>query len=235
MSDETAIQVNFGRPLPLFPLDSVSLLPQQVLPVHIFEPRYRQMIEHSLDGAGQIAMCIFSGNAWKENYHGRPPLRRAVCIGQIVQHERLEDGRFNILMQGVCRAKLVRELPASEDRLYRVGMLEPVGLDYAGHEDLSHVRDEIGKLLIAGGLSKFSTARPVLEWLNNEEIPSAVLLELVTFAMITEPKLRYKLLAEPDAGVRSSLILAELEHLDRMVIQAKAQQPEDWPKGCSWN
>ena len=52
MSDETAIQVNFGRPMPVFPLDQVTLLPQQVLPLHIFEPRYRQMVTDALDGSG---------------------------------------------------------------------------------------------------------------------------------------------------------------------------------------
>src|SRR3954467_9840508 len=85
MSEETSIQVNFGRPLPLFPLDAVTLLPQQLLPLHIFEERYRQMVEHALDGSGQLAMAVLDGSGKGEE--GNPPIRPAVCIGQIAQHE----------------------------------------------------------------------------------------------------------------------------------------------------
>ena len=117
MSEDNTVQVNFGKPIPLFPLDSAVLLPQQVLPLHIFEPRYRQMVERALDGAGQIAMAVFEGESWKQQYHGRPALRPAVCIGQIVQHERLPDGRYNIILQGVCRARISKESARDGERL----------------------------------------------------------------------------------------------------------------------
>src|SRR5436190_23857895 len=103
MYEETSIQVNFGRPTALFPLDAVTLLPQQLLPLHIFEERYRQMIDHALDGSGQIALAIlepalastasFSGTTeqWKKDALGRPAIKPAVCVGQIVQHEKLFD------------------------------------------------------------------------------------------------------------------------------------------------
>ena len=117
MSDETAIQVNFGRPRPIFPLDQVTLLPQQVLPLHIFEPRYRQMVTDALDGSGQIAMAVFEGRDWKQQYHGRPPIRPAVCIGHIAQHEKLADGRYNIILRGVCRARVIKELAPRDARL----------------------------------------------------------------------------------------------------------------------
>ena len=58
MPDEVSIRVNFNKPIPLFPLDSVVLLPQQVMPLHIFEPRYRQMVDEALDSVGQIAMAV---------------------------------------------------------------------------------------------------------------------------------------------------------------------------------
>ncbi|MBS0198712.1 MAG: LON peptidase substrate-binding domain-containing protein [Planctomycetes bacterium] len=235
MSEENAIQVNFGKPMPVFPLDAPVLLPQQVLPLHIFEPRYRQMVEHSLDASGQIAMAMFAGSGWKTQYHGRPRLRPAVCVGQIVQHDRLPDGRYNILLQGVCRARIVKELPASEDRLYRMAMFEPIGLEQADNADLGKVRQEISQLLAAGPLSRMLAAEPVLEWVNNDDIPSPALLELVSFAMINDASLRYRLLAEADISTRAGLILGELHHLQRLIERADAQHPEQWPKGCSWN
>ena len=58
-----------------------DLLPQQVIPLRIFEPRYKQMVEDVLDGTGQFAIAVFSGRRWKQEYHGKPPIRPAVCIG----------------------------------------------------------------------------------------------------------------------------------------------------------
>jgi hypothetical protein len=60
MAEEMSIRVNFSRPLPLFPLPQVVMLPQQITPLHIFEPRYRQMVDRALDGAGQIAMAKYA-------------------------------------------------------------------------------------------------------------------------------------------------------------------------------
>lgn len=101
MSDEIAIQVHFGKPMPLFPLGVVALMPQQVAPFHIFEPRYRQMIGDALDGSGQIAMATYdTSNLDEFDYSGDTmPLRPAVCVGQVFQHERLPDGHYNILLQ----------------------------------------------------------------------------------------------------------------------------------------
>jgi Lon protease-like protein len=260
MSEETSIQVNFGRPVPLFPLDAVTLLPQQLLPLHVFEERYRQMVDHALDGSGQIAMAIFEGEEWKKDYHGRPSIKPAVCVGQIVQHEKLFDGRYNLLIQGVCRAKVVEELPPQEGRLYRMAMLEPVGLDPGttviseeGDEDdeeddsidldlpieeppaLSAVRERIGEMLSEGPLTQLVAAEPVLEFVRNNEVPVGPLLELVSFMLITDPTLRYQLLAEPDMEARAGMIMGELEHLSGLIKRAGAQRPQDWPKGLSWN
>lgn len=252
MSEETSIQVNFGKPMPLFPLDKVTLLPQQVLPLHIFEPRYRQMIEHALDGSGQFAMAVFEGADWKQQYHGHPPIRPAVCVGQIMQHEKLPDGRYNVLIQGVCRARIISEVPAEEGRLYRLAMLEPVGLENARNEldeiegegatyvgestpFLSEARERMREMLSEGPLTRMAVAKDVLEYVKNADFHPSALLELVSFTLISDDRLRYKLLAEPSADQRARLILGELDHLSSLIRRAEAQRPEEWPKGCSWN
>src|SRR5262245_50474069 len=108
------IRVNFSKPMPLFPLPDAVLLPHAVQPLHIFEPRYRKLIEDVLDHAGQMAMATFRGENWKLDYHGTPPLRPAVCVGQIVHHDALSDGGHNILLHGVCRAKIDRIIEPNE-------------------------------------------------------------------------------------------------------------------------
>ena len=120
------VQVNFGRPMPLFPLPDTVLLPHAVLPLHIFEPRYRQMVEDVLDASGQIAMATFNDKDWKSHYHGTPPLRPAVCVGQIVQHEAMDDGRHNILLHGVCRARITRWSSPTMSGRIRLAKLAPL-------------------------------------------------------------------------------------------------------------
>lgn len=233
--EESTVRVNFGKPMPLFPLDSVSLLPQQVLPLHIFEPRYRQMMEHAIDGSGQFAMAVFKGRAWKEQYHGRPPLMRAVCVGQIAQHEKLSDGRFNVLMQGVCRARITREFPGDDVRLYRVATLEPVDAVIHPDEDLADAREFLEEALTDGPLAQLAASRAVLEYVNNTDVPTSALLELVSFTMLSGKSLRYRLLAEGDVQRRAAIIRSELISLANLIRRGAAQHPEDWPKGLSWN
>lgn len=233
--EETAIQVNFSRPMPLFPLDSATLLPQQILPLHIFEDRYLQMVNDALDGAGQIAMAVFRGSRWKEEYQGRPPLRPAVCIGQIVQHEQLPGSRYNILIQGICRARIIEELDAEEGVLYRCATLLPVGVDDIDEADLESLRDWLDEALTDSPLAQMTAAETILGYIHNEQIPTSALLELVSFTMTATGELRYRLLAEGDVTRRADLLRGELEHIQSIIRRAQAQHPEEWPKGCSWN
>jgi Lon protease-like protein len=241
VADEQAIQVNFAKPIPLFPLEGVVMLPQQVLPLHIFEARYRQMIERSLDGSGQIAMAVYADARGADN--ARPSLKPAVCVGQIMQHERLPDGRFNVLIQGVCRARIVRETPGNSEmyeedkpsRLYREAILEPIGIDAEVETKLYGVRERLGELLEDGRLTELKNGGWVLERVRDDDIPTAVLLELVAFALPLRREVKYHLLEEADAGERAEIVESELRSLSRLVLLSSTQHAENWPKGCSWN
>jgi len=236
VSDETTIQVNFGRPMPLFPLDQVALLPQQVRPLHVFEPRYRQMVEHALDGAGQIALAVFERRPSDQaEYLGSPTIRPAVCVGQIVQHEKLPDGRYNILVQGICRARVLNEVPPDDDRLYRAAMLEPIGAENGDEGMLGSIRGRLESCLSEGELAHMRRAREIAEFLRNERIPTSALMEVVSFTMITDPAVQYRLLSEGDPLARWEIISHELDGLERLIRIASKQHPEEWPKGCSWN
>jgi len=234
VNEETTIKVDFRRPMPLFPLDSVVLLPHQIQPLHIFEPRYKQMVSHALDGPGQIAMGVFEGDRWKTEYHGNPPVRPAVCVGQIVQHDRLPSGEYNVLLQGVCRARIADESLPDGQRLYREVALQAVATE-ANPPELPGVRDRLEQLFSETSLNRLSASEWLLERVRNEEIPVAALLELVSFTVLSDRDVRYTLLAEPDARRRADIIDAQLEGLDRLLRRAEQQHPEEWPKGCSWN
>src|SRR5262249_15697251 len=109
MSDDSSLPSDFSGTARLFPLPNVVLFPQVMLALHIFEPRYRQMTEEALAGDRLIAMVLLKPG-WDEEHEVRPPLHRIVCLGRIVADQRLDDGRFNILLRGVSRARIVEEL-----------------------------------------------------------------------------------------------------------------------------
>lgn len=234
-TEENTIQVNFSRALPLFPLDQVTLLPQQVLPLHIFEPRYRQMVSDALDGAGQIAMAVFQGKRWKQEYHGRPPVRPAVCVGHIAQHEKLPDGRYNLVLRGVCRAKVVNEVSPAEGRLYREAMLEPMGLSQDETPFLTRLRAAIETRLDRGTLQRLSQADTLLEFVRDDDIPTTALLELISFTLVEDKEKRYRLLEEGDADARARIVSVELNNLDRLIRMALPQVGEKYPRGYTPN
>lgn len=237
MSEETTFQVNFGRPMPIFPLNSVVLLPHGLTQLHIFEERYRQMVGDALDGSGQIAMAVFEGDRWMQEYHGRPPVRPAVCIGQIIQHRRLPDGRYDILLQGICRARIVEELPPSEDRLYRCAMLEPVGLPVGSDEeaDLEPYRERLASLLSTPPLTDLREGPKVVDYLSDERVPTNAVLELIALSVLSDPSFRYRMLEEGEAVRRADLVQRELENLGNLLEIAAPQRTVQWPKGVSWN
>ncbi len=86
--------------IPIFPLPNVVLFPNVFLPLHIFEPRYRQMVEDALKGDRIIGMVLLRPG-WEGNYEGRPPVYPIGCAGVITHAERLPDGRFNIVLRGM--------------------------------------------------------------------------------------------------------------------------------------
>src|SRR5689334_1336556 len=109
--------------VPLFPLPNVVLFPRAVLPLHIFEERYKQMTHDALRGKRQIAMALLRPG-WEKNYYQRPAIEPIVCIGTILSHERLPDGKFNFLLQGRVRARIIREV--EKETAYRLAELAPL-------------------------------------------------------------------------------------------------------------
>jgi Lon protease-like protein len=99
--------------VPIFPLPGAILFPRSQLPLHIFEPRYREMVRDAIDGGGQIAMI----QPHRLDDDNQAPLYGVGCVGEVVGVEELDDGRFNIVLLGSNRFRLVRETEG--DALYR--------------------------------------------------------------------------------------------------------------------
>ncbi len=229
------VQVNFGRPMPLFPLPDTVLLPHAVLPLHIFEPRYCRMMEDVLDGARQIAIASFNDKDWKAHYHGRPPLRPAVCVGHIVQDEALAGGNYHILLHGVCRARIRQVLEADGERPYRMARLSPLERVEQLPLPMRGIRRRLRSLLESPQLSHLRSVETVVQWFDHKDVTTHALLELIGFALLHDTETRYRLLQESSPIERAKVIHRELRRLDGLIRVAQRQDFKSWPKGMSWN
>jgi len=106
--------------IPIFPLPTVVLFPNVFLPLHIFEPRYRQMIVDALDGDRIIGMVLLQPG-FEKDYEGRPPVYPIGCAGVVTHAERLGDGRFNIVLRGMEKFRITGE---DESRAYRLAHVQ---------------------------------------------------------------------------------------------------------------
>ena len=109
--------------VPLFPLPGAILFPRAQLPLHIFEPRYRDMVRDAAEGAGRIAMI----QPHRLDDDNKAPLYVVGCVGELVGMEELDDGRFNIMLLGTNRFRLVRE--EEPDGLYRCAEVDISAFD----------------------------------------------------------------------------------------------------------
>lgn len=108
--------------LPIFPLEGVVLFPGTVLPLHIFEPRYREMVGDALAGNLRIGIQTLAFEGGQDG-HGRPRVEPIGCAGEIVEHEHLEDGRYEISLQGLYRYRIAGE--PDSGRAYRIAEVVP--------------------------------------------------------------------------------------------------------------
>lgn len=103
----------------IFPLSGVVLFPRISTPLHLFEPRYRQMARDVLAGERRIGMTVVRPE-FTDEMPGDPPLYPIGCGGLVTENERMPDGRYNLVLHGEQRFRVLEEIPGPEERLYRV-------------------------------------------------------------------------------------------------------------------
>jgi hypothetical protein len=133
--------------IPIFPLPNVVLFPNVFLPLHIFEPRYREMVKDALAGDRIIGMVLLRPGHEKE-YEGRPPIFSTGCAGVITHSEPLGDGRYNIVLRGLERFRITGE---EAGKAYRLAHFDPLpdAVPDADREELRRHRHRLEALLSA--------------------------------------------------------------------------------------
>jgi ATP-dependent Lon protease len=203
-------ETRFSGVARLFPLPDLVMFPHVMQPLHIFEQRYRDMLNDALDSDGLIAMSVLAPG-WEKDYEGRPALLPQICLGKVVTHQRLQDGRYNIMLLGSRRARILGELPPARSfRRAEVELFEDVyPLD--GEATRAEIQAELcARFQKALPLPKHLKAKGPVHELLAGELPLGVLTDLVSFALPLDAELKCELLAECDVDRRAQWLLEAL-------------------------
>ena len=160
--------------LPLFPLPNVVLFPNVFLPLHIFEPRYRAMTADALATDRLIGMVMLRPG-WEPHYEEEPPVYPVGCAGFITHADRLPDGRYNIMLRGLDKFRILSERPAREGlQQYRCARVDAIE-ESPRTRDLSAMQVARARLerLIAKCLQR-STDDPVPKDIPDEDLVHAI-------------------------------------------------------------
>ena len=209
---EEVTRERFTGVAPVFPLGSLTLLPNVVQPFHLFEPRYRQMGEDVVEGDGFLSFAVLRpGPGAAADYEKKSAdIFRHVCVGQVMQYEPLPDGRWNLIVRGLWRAEIAEELV--EERPYRRAKLDVLPeqpAEAASDLDVASHRDTLLELFHRAQpqLAEMSIVKSILE----RDMPLGLLVDFLAHALELSPGSGAALLAEPCAARRCQFLTAMLQ------------------------
>jgi Lon protease-like protein len=212
MSDDLWALGSFKGTARLFPLPNLVLFPYVIQPLHIFEPRYRQMTADAL-ADDRLLVLVLLRPGWESLYEGHPPLYSVACLGRIVADQRLDDGRYNLLLRGLSRVRIVEE--QQSDKLYRVARVEVLH-DTAspGPQMVQALRQELVERIPAWFPAEGAAGEQVQKLLGSD-LPLGALGDIITFALPLTVEVKQQLLEIPDVEQRLRLLLRHLQKPQR--------------------
>jgi uncharacterized protein len=204
---------------PLFPLGHPALFPSMAQPFQIFEPRYRLMTQDAIAGESLIAMATLRPG-WEPDYNSKTvAIEPIVCVGRIAAHEKLEDGRYLLMLRGVCRAEVLEEVPTDEP--YRVARLKELKKVIPNVSKFCRDKRRKDLMEALSQLCPQTEHRPALAPLLASDICLGELCDVLAFALKMPAHESYRVLAEIDIDRRSEFVLD--------VIRRRLQQAKSTP------
>jgi len=201
--------------LPIFPLPNVVLFPNVFLPLHIFEPRYREMVADAVKSDRLIGMVLLRPG-WQPDYEGRPAVYPIGCSGVITHVDQLGDGRYNLVLRGVERFRILEE---DDARSYRRALIEPLPDVPCLREDAAIIQTERAKL---DALLAPTIERSLAGVAGDAKIPPAMADEDLVHALAQyldlEPLEKQALLEQPGLRSRAQSLV---ELLEMKILMAK--------------
>jgi hypothetical protein len=194
----------FSGTIPLFPLSTVVFFPNTLLPLHVFEPRYKQMV-HDVSRSERIIGMALLKPGWEANYYGNPEVFDVVGMGRIVSSETFKDGRINIVLYGLKRVKI---LEITNEIPYRTARVEIVENRLCSGEET--YRSRIEELITRWnfGLGEKEKAHRIN---INTRLPLESLTDALATLIFPNVFDKQSLLEEPDVRKRAEVIIKDLQ------------------------
>ncbi len=206
---------NFSGIVPVFPLSTVVFFPNTLLPLHIFEQRYRNMLSDSLDSEKIIAMALLKPG-WDDNYYGSPEVFDVAGMGRIVSSETFDDGRSNIVLYGLKRIRIVE---FTEDKPYRKARIEL--LNNKNGNDETSLKEKL-KNVVSDWNDMLGTKYKEHQLNINLNLPLANLTDVMASVIYTNIFEKQSFLEETDVEKRTKMLIDSIEtRLQSAVITSK--------------
>lgn len=215
--------------LPIFPLPNTVFFPKTLLPLYVFEKRYREMVEDALVKDSLIVMVLLK-EGWEDKYFENPPVYDIACVGKIQKSDVLSDGKYNIVLYGMQRVKILNFVQDKPYRVAQVRYLEEIRFDQENFIESFAAKSFIGflgKYLIAAGVGNPDDLLK-LETHSLESIVNQVA-SLLDFSLLE----KQELLEITSLQVRYERILQLLE--EKLLGIKIAKKIKYVPKDSSWN
>lgn len=216
----------------LFPLPNLVLYPHVMQPLHVFEGRYREMLTDALATDKLITMALLEPG-WEPDYDSRPPVAPIACLGKVVTHHELPDGRSNLLLLGQRRVRITQELsPKRSFRQAEVEILEDIL-----PESPSSCLDQLHARLLSRFKTHFPGGEPPeqLEEVLSQHVPLHVLTDLIAYTLPLSLEVKQRLLGECCVVERTKILLEELGCSIGEEFAAAAMAGRDFPPRFSVN
>lgn len=228
-----ALPKEFSGTVRLFPLPNLVLFPHVVQPLHIFEPRYCELLEEALATDGLIAMVLLE-TGWKADCEGRPAIAPVACLGRILSHERASGGRHNILLRGLCRAAIRREKPAA--RAFRQAEVDLLEDFYPSSAAAQRPALQQRLLEMAGCLlPDDSTARQQFDEMLTAQVSLGMLTDIFSYTLGFPLNIKQRLLTEWNVDRRAGLLAERLAAIAKRLNVREPAEAVTFPPRFSLN
>jgi Lon protease-like protein len=202
------VPADFAGQVPLFPLSNVVAFPHSMLPLHIFESRYREMFGDALAGDQLIAMATLLPG-YEIDYYSRPPVAPIICVGRIARYHQNDNGTYDFLLLGLQRARIDHEItPVRSYRRAAVDLLQD-------STEADAVADELGPQLTARLQRHAPQLGRLLSALGKHQLALGLFTDIVAHHLDLDTPIKLQLLEELSPAARARLLI---QHLSSRVV-----------------
>lgn len=207
--------------VPIFPLPNVTFFPKTVMPLHVFEPRYREMISNCLRGDRLLGVALLR-EGWQKDYFGRPPIHKVFGVGKIVDCEHYDNDCYDIAVEGLYRTRLITEHATSPYRTGRVAVMQDSPID--------HLRDAVGEARKALReacsqlVEQMPEYRETIQHAWNAHPHPGVIGDLLASSLVVDAYDRQSILDEQNALRRLQLVRVQISRILFELTQKEVEE-----------